>query len=67
MAPSPAENWRRLREAFMSGPPHLAGRAQDGGDDAVVRPAAAEIAGEPGPYLLLARARIGLDQRLARP
>src|SRR5262245_25593586 len=66
MAPRPAVKSRRVRNAFMSGPPHLVGRAQDGGNDPVVGAAAAEIAVEAGADVLFARPRIGVEQRLGR-
>src|SRR5688500_9714603 len=62
--PRPLVKSRRLRDTFMSRPPHFAGGAHDGADDPVVSAAAAEVCGECLAYIVLARAWIAIEQRL---
>src|SRR5678816_1165883 len=62
--PSPLAKSRRLRETFMSRPPHLVGGAHDRAHDAVMRPAAAEVRGKRLAHVHLARFRVAVEQRL---
>src|SRR5437870_1471727 len=65
IAPSEEVKVRRLSMgAFISSPAHLAGRAQDGFDDAVMRPAAAEVGFQRSAHVLLGRMRIAVQQFL---
>src|SRR5262249_8950197 len=64
IAPRPVVNRRRLMAIFISRPPHLGRGVQDRRDDPIVGAAAAQVAVQAGPAVLLARVRIAVEQRL---
>src|SRR3954471_2083725 len=63
-APTPCAKLRRVRDTFISRPPHLVRRAQHRAHDPVVRSAATEIVHQGLAHVGLARTRIAVEQRL---
>src|SRR5215471_6566838 len=74
VAPTPSESERdaaprrrsRPARSRTSDPPARLRRLEDRTDNPVVDPAAAQVAGEPQPYLSLARLRDAVEQRFGQ-